>query len=314
MANPVSYTPMIALVVVILVGAGIGAGILYLHFRPAAAPPVSTVAVGDNVSVNYIGIFGSGPEQGKVFDTSIYSVAVDSIGYPKALQFHLRGTAANYTPLDVHVGGSTPSGGYSLGGKNFISVVTGFWQGLVGLPGNASRSVPVPPALGYGPTNPACLAVRPLTYTVPVLVTMSGVAFSKTYPGVTAVTGAEFPDPHLGWPVVILAANASFVTVENAPPLGWTASPAGWPVTVTSVTSTANGTGAITLTNELFPSQAGHLEGTDYLGNGPCSSQASGKFIVSAVDVGGGTYTEDFNPEVQGETLIFIVTVVGIYP
>ncbi len=314
MAKPPSLTPLIAVIVVIVVGAGIGSGVLYYHFQPAAAPGVLTVAVGDNVTVNYIGIFGSGPEQGKVFDTSIYSVATDSIAYPKSLQFHMRSSAANYTPLAVHVGTDAPSGGYSLGGQSYITVVTGFWQGLVGLTGNATRTLAVPPDLGYGPTDPACVAVRPLSFTVPVVQTMSGTAFSKSFPGVTAVTGSTFPQPSYGWPVVILSTNASFVTIENAPTLGWSSSPAGWPMVVTGIGSTANGTGAITLTNELYPSQAGHLQGKDYLGNGPCTSQSGGAFIVTAVDLGNATYTENFNPEVQGQTLIFIVSIVDIYP
>ncbi len=314
MAKAPSLTPLLAIIVVIVVGAGIGSGVLYYHFQPATPPGVLTVAVGDNVTVNYIGIFGSGPEQGKVFDTSIYSVATDSIAYPKALQFHLRGSAANYTPLAVHVGTDAPSGGYSLGGQSFITVVTGFWQGLVGLTGNATRTVAVPPYLGYGSTNPACVAVRPLSFTVPQVETLSGTAFTKAYPGVTAVTGATFPQPAYGWPVIILSSNASFVTIENAPSLGWTSSPAGWPVEVTGIGSTANGTGAITLTNELYPSQAGLLQGKDYLGNGPCTSQSGGAFIVTAVDLAQGTYTENFNPEVQGQTLIFLVTIVDIYP
>ena len=35
---------------------------------------------------------------------------------------------------------------------------------------------------------------------------------------------------------------------------------------------------------------------------------------MSAVDLADGTFTENFNSEVQGETLDFIVTVVDIFP
>jgi hypothetical protein len=114
--------------------------------------------------------------------------------------------------------------------------------------------------------------------------------------------------------VSILAANSSFVTIQNLPSVGYVASPAGWPVLVTGITNTANGAGAITLVNELSPSDAGQLEGTDFNQTGLCSATSNGKFIVSAVDPTAGTYTQNFNLQVQGEVLIFVVTIVDIYP
>jgi FKBP-type peptidyl-prolyl cis-trans isomerase 2 len=315
MALSLSNTATIVLVVVVLLGGGIAAGLLWFHARPQSAPSTNVVVLGDNVTVNYIGLFGSGPQQGKVFDTSIYSVAYDSIAYPKGLQYTPRGSSpANFTPLDVYVGASTPSGGYTLGGHSFIQVVPGFWQGLLGLPGNQTRTITVPPSLGYGPVNQACVATKSLSYSVPVVQTLSGLTFQKVYPGVTPTTGAMFSDPHYGWQVIILSANATFVTVENLVHPGYTTSPAGWPIVVTNVTSTDNGTGSITLVNELYPAQAGQIEGKDFLGTGPCSSNSGGKFIVSSVDLAAGTYTENFNQEVQGQTLIFVVTIQDIFP
>ncbi len=314
MAQGPSSAPFIVVVIVVLVAAGALSGYLYFQHRPGSPPGVPVVVVGDNVTVNYIGVMGSGAESGKVFDTSIYTVATDNIAYPKTLEFGLRGTAKNYTPLAVHVGASTPSSGYSLGGLTFIETVPGFWQGLVGLTGNSTRAVVVPPALGYGPVNTACLSTQPLTFTRPVVETLSLSQFSQSYPGVTAFQGAEFPDPHFDWPVLILSQNSSFVTLENLATAGMEASPAGWPVAVTSVSSTSNGSGIITLTNELSPASAGLVLGHDYSGTGPCSSQSGGRFIVSAVDLADGTYTENFNQEVQGQTLVFLVTVVDIFP
>jgi FKBP-type peptidyl-prolyl cis-trans isomerase 2 len=315
MPPPISYTPLIVLVAIVVVAASAGGAFLYYHNRPSSPAQPRTVTLEDNVTVNYIGIFGSGPEQGKVFDTSLYSVAVNNIAYPKSIGYHERGPLpSNYSTLDVHVGGNTPSAGYTLGGLTFIQVVTGFWEGLVGATPNVTKTIVVPPAEGYGPVNAACVATKSLSFTLPVVQTMAGTAFQKLYPGQLSTTGAEFPDPHYGWPVLILAANASFVTIENLPSVGYTASPGGWPIVVENVSSTANGTGQITLVNELYPSQAGLFQGKDYLGTGPCSSQASGKFILTAVNLANGTFTENFNQEVQGQTLIFIVTVVDVFP
>ncbi len=310
-------SPLVPIVLVVLIVAATGGGLGYLYDKglPGKASGAAAVQLGDNVTVNYIGLFGSGPEQGKVFDTSLYAVATDNIAYPKSLEFHARGSSpSNYTTLDVHVGGNTPSSGYSLGGLTFIQVVPGFWQGLVGAAPNQTTAIVVPPSLGYGNVNQACLSTKPLTYTIPVVQTVTGSTFAKDYPGVLTASGAQFTDPHYGWPVVILSANASFVTYENLPQPGWSASPSGWPVTVTNVSAAANGSATITLENQLFPSQAGHLLGTDYAGTGPCSSSSGGRFIVSAVNLGGGTYTENYNSEVQGQTLIFLVTVVNVFP
>jgi FKBP-type peptidyl-prolyl cis-trans isomerase 2 len=302
------------LVAVAVAAASVGGAYLYYHERPVTSSGSTRVALGTNVTVNYIGIFGSGPEQGRVFDTSIYAVAENNAQFPKSLQYHARGPEKNYTTLDVYVGSGTPSGGYTFGNLTFIQVVTGFWQGIVGMVPNTTRTITVPQELGYGPVNTGCVATKSLVQTVPVLETLSGINFQKSYPGLTAANGVEFTDPHFGWTDMILSANSSYVTLERLPYVGESSSTAGWPVVVTSIQSTANGSGEITVRNELTPADAGHLLGHDFLGTGPCSSQSGGKFIITNVDVSAGTFTENFNSEVQGQTLIFLVTVVDYFP
>jgi FKBP-type peptidyl-prolyl cis-trans isomerase 2 len=308
-----SATALVVLVAVVVIAALSGGVALYYLSQPKVPPAPRTVVIGDNATVNYIGIFGSGPETGRVFDTSLYSVASNNASYPKTLQFHPRGAASNYTPLAVHVGNGTPAGGYSLGGLTFISVVPGFWQGLVGVAGNESRSIVVPPALGYGPTNASCFLTLPLVQTIPVVQTYTAANFSRVYANVTPASGLSFTDPHYGWPVTVLSANASAVVIVNHAAVGMTASPAGWPIVVTSVSGGANGSGAISLRNELSPSDAGHLAGHDFLGTGPCSAANRGQFIVWAVNTAAGTFTENFNSEVTGQTLIFRVTIVDVF-
>ncbi len=314
MADSPSRVTLVVLIVITLAAAGGLAGFAYYHSRPGPAPAVLTPQYGGNATVNYIGYFGSGPDSGRVFDTSIYSVAINNASYPKALSFQYRGSEANYTPLGVYVGVSTPSGGYTIGNTTFVSVVTGFWEGIIGVAGNTTTTVVIPPDLGYGPQNTSCFRTMPLTYTVPVISTMTAAVFSTAYPGVTPLTGVMFKDPNYGWNASVLAANSSFVTVENLPYTGYVGSPAGWPVLVTSISSTSNGTGAITLNNEIAPSEAGHLLGKDFNHTGPCQASSKGQFIVTAVDPTTGTFTEDFNPEVQGQVLIFVITVINIYP
>jgi hypothetical protein len=309
-ARPSIVPLLVIAALVVVAGAGLG---LYVNFalRPAHPAPVLTVAYGNNVTVSYIGLFGSGPQNGRVFDTSLAAVAGNDASWPKSLEYAPRTSLSSYTPLAVHVG-ITPNSGYSLDNKTFIGVVTGFWEGLLGLPGNETHAINVPPTLGYGFSNPACEVQVPLVQSLPVVETMNRSAFSNEFRGTAPVTGLSFLDPVFGWTVYVLSVNATSVTLENAASVGDSGSPSGWEEVVTNVSAPTNGTGSIRIANELSPAEAGLVAGTSTSG-GPTGCSGS-KFIVSAVDPIAGTFTEDFNSEVTGETLIFIVSVVDILP
>ncbi len=312
MAEPrPSRALLIFLVVVVLVAASVGAGLLYEYNHGKPTAPARLVRAGDNVTVNYIGMIGAGPQTGRVFDTSLYSVATNNVSYPKSLEFALRGSASQYSPLAVHVG---PSGSYSVAGLTFGPVVTGFWQGLLGLPVNRTVAVTFPYSLGYGPVVPACSVTAPLHYTVPVTLSMTPHDFALTYLGVNATPGTEFTDPTYGWSDLVLSENASAVVIENLPALGFSVPGVGWTVLVTSTTTTT-----ITLTNELTSAQAGLVLGHTK-GSNTCGSS---RFIVTGVNSAAGTFTEQFDyssttgqpvpAELQGATFTFIVTIVQFY-
>ncbi len=308
MAN--SRTPIllpVVLIVVVVVAAGVGAAFLYEFNHPKTTAAQRTVVEGDNVTVNYIGTFGSGPQLGHVFDTSLYSVASNNASYPKSLEYAHYGTPSSFSPLPVHVGPNAPSSGYSLDGLTFSSVITGFWQGLVGLSANHTARITIAPSLGYGAPVPSCFVSRPLVVTVPTVLHLTTAQFTADYPSENATVGTQFPDPTYGWNDLVLSANATGVVVQNLPPLGWSVPGTGWPVIVTAINSAS-----ITVTNQLTPAEAGTVAGVSTAQ--VCSSQPpSGKYIVSAVDPTNGTYTEDFNSEVVGATLVFQVTVVQFY-
>lgn len=306
MAEPrASPVLAIALVIVVLIAGGAGAVFLYYEDHKAPAPSPLTVQVGDNVTVNYIGIFGGGPQQGRVFDTSEYSVALNNASWPKSLQYTSRGaTPSDYTPLGVYVGGNAPQSGYTIGNLTFNSVVPGFWQGLIGLPGNRTHYVTVPPSLGYSFVNSSCFATQPLTTTYPVLVALTPTQFTELFANVSATAGTVFTDPVYGWQDAVLSVNATTLIYENLPTLGMTTNPSGWPVIVSNISATE-----VTLTSQLNPSQAGLIAGHSS-GAGLCSSNS---FIVTQVNLAAGTYVEDYNHEVDGATLVFIVNVVDIF-
>lgn len=294
----------IFLTVVVLVAAGVGGVLLYEANHPKAPSHPLTVAVGDNVTVNYIGQFGSGPEIGKVFDTSLKAVADDNATYPKSLEYSPR-NGSGYAPLPVHVGPKTPRGGYSLNGTTYGSVVTGFWKGLLGLAVGQSRSAAVPPEEGYGPLNQSCLKTGQLLQSLPSVVTYTPTAFTKAYPGVTAASGVTFPDPTYGWTDRVQSSNGTAVVLARAPAVGQTVHPFGWPILVTAVTSST-----ISLQNQLTPASVGSVLGK--ISNTTVCSTTS--FLVWAVDLSSGTFTMNYNREVTGETLLFTVTIVTILP
>ncbi|MCI4327070.1 MAG: hypothetical protein L3K16_05480 [Thermoplasmata archaeon] len=309
MANEPSNIPLIVLIVLVLVGASIGIGYFYYKAQPTPPASPTLVALGDNLTVTYIGVMGSGPEAGKVFDTSVYQVATNNATWPKTIEFGWRGSKAAYSQFGVHVGSLTTAN-VTLNNYSFSQVVPGFWEGLIGAPTNVTQTVVVPPALGYAAYP--CNLVEPLTFHLPVLQTVLGTEFQRLYPGITATTGASFTDPQYGWQDTILSANASFVTVENLPSVGFVSHPSGWPVTVENVTSTSNGTGSITLVNDLQPSQAGLVQGNSTTGLS-CAGSTATRYIVTNVNLAAGTYTEDFNTEVAGQTLIFLIKVINLF-
>jgi FKBP-type peptidyl-prolyl cis-trans isomerase 2 len=301
-AGSPSFGFLAFLIAVVVIAAGVGAGLLYEYNHPKAPASVRVVQVGDNVTVNYIGLFGSGPEQGKVFDTSLRAVADDNATYPKSLGYSPR-SPSQYTPLGVAVGPHVPSAGYNVSGVTYGAVVPGFWQGLLGLAVNQSRWVTVPAGLGYGPLNPSCLVTAPLVQTIPATVTLSPLEFANSYSGVTAASGATFADPTYGWTDTVLSVNASAVVVGLLPYLGETTDPYGWTMTVTAVTSQA-----ITLASDLTPASVGSVKGTQASVT-VCSATT---FLLWAVDLAAGTFTKNYNHEVVGQTLIFVVTIVSI--
>jgi hypothetical protein len=229
---------LLTIVVVIgLIAGGVGIWGANYVLHPKAQSGILTVQLGDNATVNYIGSFGSGPEIGRTFDTSIFSVYENNATYPKSLYFPLShsGNPANYTPLPTHIG---PSGQYTIGNLSFGTVVTGFWQGLLGMAGNQTRFIVIPPNLGYGPLNPACTETRPLAYSVPVYVSVPASQFSTLYPGISPTSGTTFTDPTYGWTDLVLSVNSTSVVVNHLPNLGQTTRFGSWNITVTNISTT----------------------------------------------------------------------------
>ena len=275
---------VVLIVLIIVVGATLGA--YYVYVIPKAGPAPLQAQPGDQLQVSYIGYF---QDTGRVFDTSLLSVAQDNATWPKAVSFAWR---AAWSSLSFTVGGNASSG-----------TIKGFDYGVRGMMIGQTKVITVTPDLGYGPMDSTLVFVHRLTETIPVHVTMNATTFSSTY-GETPTSGSNVTDPVYHWPAQVYVANG-IVTVTNSPTPGGTVRAYNeWPVTVVSVDDTAdNGTGAITIQNHLDPSAI------DALG-GPAPNGKT--FYISAVDLSAGTYTLNFNREVVGRTLVFQVTVLSI--
>lgn len=275
-----SFIVVLVIVIAIL-------GVYYGYLAPKFAPPPLRSQSGDQVTVDYVGTFS---ENGLVFDTSLKSVAGDNASYPKAFMF---GWHSTWQPLPVTIG----SGG----------VVKGFDLGIQGLAVGESKTIVVPPALGYGPADPAKIFVKPLLESVSVRITMNASDFFNTYKTV-AVSGTNVTDPFWGWSAMV-SVSGSLVTVTNSPVPNQIVRPYGaWNARVVSIDDGANQGRGVILVRHLLDANSVDRVGLERSGTqGP-----QVVFVVTAVDLGAQTYTLNYNTPTKGRNLVFQVTMLSI--
>lgn len=100
-----------------------------------------TVKTGDNISVDYTGSFPNG----KVFDTSIETVAIEN---------NLSMQGREYKPLKITVGKK--------------QVIQGFDEGVIGMNVGETKTLIIPPEKAYGPSNPQMIQVMPILQEMPI--------------------------------------------------------------------------------------------------------------------------------------------------
>lgn len=283
---------IIVLVAVLMVSAS-SVVVLLVQGQGNQGPTTRNVKNGDDISVDYVGRL----EDGRVFDTSLYSVAIDNASYPKSLSFTLR-SQQNYTPLSFTVGSG--------------SIIEGFEEGVVGMTVGQTRVITVTPDEGYGQIDLSKTVTTDLVNTLPILESLNTTQFESRY-NETPSQGLVVQDPVYKWPVSVLLvyADADAILVMNMPTVGqkypiWgdpSASPStGWYAQVLEMDSTANGgQGKIVVQNLLTSADAGMIKGVT-----PSSS-----FIVDKVDTTAGTFRMNFNGELVGVNLVFTVTLLS---
>ncbi len=276
---------LIVLIAVLMVSASTVVILIY-QGEQSEGGSSDVVEVGQTIKVNYIGKL----LDGRVFDTSLLSVANDDAAYPKTLSFTKRSNSS-YAPLSFEVGS----------GK----MISGFDEAVVGMKVGESKTVTLSPDKAYGDMDPAKLFTFQLVETVPLLETMTASEFKTEY-GVNPVKGLLVYDPFYGWEATVdgFDAQADRVTVKNVPTLDalyhiYGADSVGWDIKVTGMDSNAN---LITIEHQLDEADSDMIKGLD----------GASTFFVIDVDEDSGTAVRNYNTELLGKTLVFTITIVSI--
>jgi len=285
-------------VVVVLIMVAASTVVVFGFISP---DPPQKVAMGDQVSVDYIGYVNvTGTPQ--VFDTSMWSVAVDNVTYPKAAWFTMRAQSA-YKPLNFTAGNG--------------QVVVGFDQGVLGMEEDETKTIVITPDQGYGQMDPNKLVSFDLTVDVPLFVESTQAEFKAKF-GVSAVTGLTVNDPNYNWDVSVLNVDtlADRVLYKNMPSPGEkyivydnpsSTFATGWYVNIDSVNTTNdNGNGTITLTHQVEDSDSWDMVGYDTFAG------KTSMFVLIDVDTANGTAVKNFNGPLLGNTMTFEVTMLDI--
>lgn len=276
---------LIVLIAVLMVSASTVVILIYQGGQSEESSS-DVVEVGQTIKVNYIGKL----LDGRVFDTSLVSVANDDAAYPKTLSFAKRSNSS-YVPLSFEVGA----------GK----MISGFDAAVIGMKVGETKTVTLTPDKAYGEMDPAKLVIFQLTDSAPLLQTFTASSFKANY-GVNAAQGLTVYDPFYGWEVTVYEydVQADRVTVKNVPTLNalyhiYGTGSSGWDVKVTGIDSNA---GLITVQHQLDESDSDMVKGTD----------GASTFFVIDVDETNGTAVRNYNTELLGKSLVFTITIVSI--
>jgi len=283
---------------IVVCGALIGY-VLYTQSGASKSPSSTVIVAGDLVTMNYTGRL----PDGKVFDTSIYSIAVNNATYPKSLTFSIR-DASSYTPFNM------TAGKYGIGGT-----IKGFALGVIGMQEGDHETIEVVPGDGYE-VNANLTHWQMLHEEVPMTERLSTSEFSEAFE-TSPVPMAILPHYFWKWDVQVVEILAGTVLIKHIPTVGQvvypfgnpddSANPAGWPVKVLEYDEIE---GMITVEHGLSPEDVYNVKGMDIDGK---------TIIVTAYNSDNGTFqvgksdpSLGYNAEIAGRTLYFEVTIIKV--
>lgn len=278
-----------ALVAILLISSGLIVFVMYQGGTAEQADTDNIVAEGMTIEVDYTGKL----LDGRIFDTSNYTIASNDALYPKSLSFTLN-SESDYDPLELTVGDG--------------DTITGFESAVIGMRVGETKTVTIASDEAYGDLDTDLLTTFDLVDTVEWTHNYTAAEY-LAYFGINPVNGMTISDPVYGWPATVLDynENADRVIVVNQPTVdtlyhiyGEEDDGQGWDVLVSNVDSTSN---VITIEHQLTNGDSGYIEGVD---------TDDETFIIIDIDTDAGTAVMNYNDEVVGNTLVFTITIVSI--
>ena len=262
--------------VLLLIMVGVSVGIYeYTVYLSSSGKSVPVVQVGDKISVRYYGYIYYGGER-RIFDTNIEKVANDNATYPKTVSYRWSG---RFEPLTFTVGSG--------------SMIKGFDEGVIGMKLNETKTIVVPPDKGY-PFSWAKVSNESYHQTAPAIENMTIDQFYKRFAHSNPSINSVYRDKMYGWNALVLYVNPTknIVTIQNNPDVGADYMPLSSSSLIVHVDSISNG---VIRFHYIIKSV-------------PILLPSGG--IIDAVYK--DHFQIDFNKEVAGKTLYFVVTVVNI--
>jgi len=293
---------MTIIVVAIVVAFGAIGYVLYTRGGSGGGSQ-RTIVSGDAVTLDYIGML----PDGRVFDTSLLSVANDNSNYPKSLTFALRDNDS-YKPF------SMTAGNYGSGGT-----IKGFALGVLGLQVGDQKTIEIAPEDGY-----PLFAERVTTFNITDKIPITELMTEDQFRSFFAIEPVELDvaiHPFWGWSVLVAEVSGGTVTLKSQPTVGQSVypygnpnvgtTPTGWEIKVTGYDPAANaGVGEITIQNMISSEDVYHVMGEDSSGNA---------LVIWSFDAAAQTfqvhssYSESgYNAEISGRPLIFEVTIIEV--
>jgi len=291
-------------VVIIVLATVISAWFFFFRDTEEGGAKVVVAEEGDTVFIHYIGylhderVYGN---QSRVFDTSLAEVAGNNIDYPKIATFddRPRGEAFSFV-----VGSG--------------SVIAGWDKRIGGMQVNTTQTWTIPPAQAYQPYVDNLLVNVSSVEQTTVFEYMTAGDFELAFPGENLAEGLVLDHYFWGWEVEVFDIDSASdnVTLMNLPQQGASyISGYGWSSKVVGVDSAASG-GLGNIEVQHLPNLGATVDPAKVVNHDEAfadiSSIQSSKQgrSASGIVVGntGGTISIDFNAEVYGKTLTFVVT------
>ena len=248
----------------------------YNSYMYPSQEKAKVVKVGDKISVYYYGYIYYGGQR-RIFDTNIEKVAKDNLTYPKILTYKWTG---NFKPLTFTVGNGT--------------MIKGFEEGVVGMKLNETKTIVVPPDKGY---KFDWRKVKNVSFTqkIPVIENMTLDDFKKRFGVTNPYINSVYRDKYHGWNCLVLYVSGpkNLVTIENTPTVGNDYQPYPTPDLIIHVDTVSNGNITYTYKIKSLPILL-----------------PSGGIIDYVHD---DYFRVNFNQEVAGKTLYFVVTIDKIW-